>query len=499
MNASFEAAAARLTADIRALRRRELRFGRNAVQPHFEALWRAIPQDQGMLLVAAQELSLQQRHLAAVNLAESAALRAPLTPQQDFVLAQIYFHARRPAQAMAAFARVRAVLGDDPAVLLPLGIASVAHGDRDAAREAFQRALAVSPQSIPAAHELVLLEKVTADSPVLAMLERLTKDIDRMPAIDQARLHYALGKAYDDLNEPQRAAIAFAAGAVSLRRHAANAMAIEERDSERAHALAQRLFANRRLAKPLAGNHIFVVGMPRTGTTMTEQILLGDAKTASVGETAALAESIGPWVGDLDVASASPADVASLFVSERLAVQAENYRARLRDYDAGAAEVIIDKTPQNYLWAPLASAALGARIVHCQRNALDTCWSLYTTWFGAATVWSYDFAAIARAYGRYVRIMQTIEDCVGDAMCRLQYEDMVHDPKKISAALYKHCRLAWRPEVTDFASSRNAVITPSRAQVRKSVSTSSVNRVSPYLPHIAGLLDALRAEGVAVD
>jgi hypothetical protein len=388
--------------------------------------------------------------------------------------------------------------------MLALGVAHVAQGDTDAARVAFERALAATPNSAAAMHELALLARVRPGDPLLGKLQALTKDAARLPPLDRARMHYALGKAYDDLGEPKRALDAFADGAGVFHRHRdledTSRHKFDEDDGVRAHDVAVRLFTGRAL-KPgkRESGYIFIVGMPRTGTTMTEQILLGDARVGSVGETYAFPESAWPWLAGLDPLQADAAALDALFQPERLEAAARNYELRVQDYDAGAAAIVLDKTPPNYVWAPLAVAALGGRIVHCSRNALDTCWSLYTTWFGAATSWSYDFAAIARTYGRYHRLMGSWREALGEAMIDAPYEVMVAHPPEMSAKLYAHCGLAWRPEVLDFAASGRTVITPSRAQVRKAVSASSVRRVAPYLPYIEPLLEALSREGVTID
>ncbi len=171
----------------------------------------------------------------------------------------------------------------------------------------------------------------------------------------------------------------------------------------------------------------------------------------------------------------------------------------MSDYGLGRAAIIVDKTPTNAPYAPLAAEALGAKIVHCKRDPLDTCWSLYTTWFGEGTAWSYDFESIARAYARYERIVRLWGDKIGDAVLDIQYETMVKEPHAVSAALFQHCGLIWRPEVVEFHVRPQTVVTPSMAQVRKPVNTHSVRRLAPYLDLLEPLITALRREDVHVE
>ncbi len=463
--------AAGIVGRLRELRSEEERRGRAAAEPELARFLAALPADPDLMLVAAQQLCLQHRFDVCVDLAERALEAAAPTPQRRFTLAEIYYLARRPADAAAQFRALLQQHAGNAQLLTRLGVALVALGDTDGARDALDQAIAADPRAADAMHERVLLERMRADAPVVAKLEALAREV--LPAEKAVRAHYALGKAWDDLGEHNRAFAAYAAGAAAFR-----AMApFNDASVLPTHAAAERIRVGETAA---TGGFIFVVGMPRSGTTLTEQILLGDPRVTSVDETTAFADSVRPWLADMDVAA-----------------MGENYRLRLRDYGAQDAAIVLDKTPTNYLWAPLARAALGAHVVHCRRDVLDTCWSLYTTWFGMGTAWSYDFAEIARAYARYWRLMQRWRDEI--PLIEIEYEALVRDPEPQAKALFAACGLDWRADALAFAERPRTVMTPSMAQVRKPVSAGSVRRLAPYLPMLAPLIAALRDEGVPVE
>lgn len=454
--------------DLRALRARELQEGREKTEPDLQRFIAALPADANVLMAAAQDLCLQHRFALSVELGERA-VKLAASPQLRFSLAQIYYLTRRPADAVAVLTQLIAEHGERFELLTELGIAHVAQGNTDAARDALDRAIAANPRWAPALHERVLLERVR-DAGLADKLEALAADAGKLAPEYLVQLHYARGKAFDDLGEHSRAFAAYADGAAAFRKLAPFA----ESNEVRRHDEALRQFAGRRVERN-AGDQafLFVVGMPRTGTTLLEQILLGDPCVTSVGETRALADAV---LGRGDTA--------------------REYKLRLSDYGAEGAPIVLDKTTINYLWAPQAVEALGGRIVHCRRDVVDTCWSLYTTWFGAGTAWSYDFGEIVRAFGRYRRAMDAWREVLGDALVEVSYEDLTAAPEATSKELFARAGLNWSADALAFAERPRTVITPSMAQVRKPVSASSVKRVAPYLPMLAPLLDALRKEGV---
>ncbi len=453
--------------DLRALRARGLQEGRAKTEPALQRFLASLPADANTLMAAAQELCLQHRFPVCTELAERAVKLAP-TPQLRFCLAQIYYLARRPADAVGILRQLIAEHGERFELLTELGIAHVAQGDTDAARDALDRAIAANSRWTPALHERVTLERVR-DGALAEKLEALAGDVSKSTPEHVVQLHYARGKAWDDLREHARAFAAYADGAAAFRKLAPFA----ESNETRWHEAALRLFAGRRVTPKVGGQKfLFIVGMPRTGTTLLEQILLGDPRVVSVGETRALADAVNS--GDV----------------------AREYVLRLADYCAESAAIVLDKTTTNYLWAPLAAEALGGRIVHCKRDVVDTCWSLYTTWFGAGTAWSYDFGEIARAFGRHKRVMEAWRDVLGDALVEVSYEELTAAPEETSKALFAQTGLQWSADALAFAERPRTVITPSMAQVRKPVSASSVRRVAPYLPMLEPLLGALRKEGV---
>ncbi|MFO7857554.1 MAG: sulfotransferase, partial [Ectothiorhodospiraceae bacterium] len=234
---------------------------------------------------------------------------------------------------------------------------------------------------------------------------------------------------------------------------------------------------------------VFIVGMPRSGTTLVERILSSHPALAAGGERSdllwlrrELARLAAPSPGAADAVSLLTGDAAHDFnrrYHERLA---ENLDRQAR---------ITDKMPSNYLrlgWLPLIFP--GARIIHCRRNPLDTLVSCYITHFAQGQGFSYSFDGLVAAYEQYERIMAHWRRVMPEAMCEVEYESLVHDPEPEVRRMLAHCGLDWDPACLAFHEQAGAVRTASVWQVRKPISTGSVGRWRRYEAHLGPLIEA---------
>jgi len=481
---------------LESLRKQEFLKGREGVNADVAKVLAIVPNHPEPLIAVANALAGQQRFVEALALCKRAADAGALTPEQRLIVGQIHFDARHPREAIMIFEAILKQTPNDPTVLLALGKAQASVGETAVARRSYEAAMKATPSVASRALQgIVQLNRVAAGDEVVRQLDAAIQNRAGLEPMGQARIYYAMGKACDDMGDVQRAMSAFSAGAEIMR----TLVTFNEADTIRAHQSAERAFAGRvvfgGMTPPPA---IFIVGMPRTGTTMTEQLLLGDQRVGSIGETRAFLESSWPWLGTTDPATAPSADLHALFTKERLAIVQRNYAQRVREYQLPADKtILLDKTTPNYVWAPLAASALAARIVHCVRDPIDTCLSIYTTWFGRGTPWSYDLGAIARAYGRYHRHMEKWREVLSDAVIELPYEKLVASPQDVSRTLYAHCGLNWTPDVLNFAGRGETVVTPSQAQVRHPISDQAVGRSKAYGKALDPLREALQREGVS--
>jgi hypothetical protein len=218
---------------------------------------------------------------------------------------------------------------------------------------------------------------------------------------------------------------------------------------------------------------ILIVGMMRSGTTLVEQILSSHPEIGAAGELTYwgdAATKLGHLAPD-NIGAAS---------TQRLA---DEYLALLRRF-APAASRVTDKMPHNFLWLGLIRSIFpAARIVHCRRNPIDTCLSIYFTHFGIAKDFAYDRKNIVAFYEQYDRLMVHWRDILPpDRFIEIDYEDLVANREDITRKLISFCGLSWNDACLRHEENERTVTTVSMWQARQPIYTSSVDRWRRYEP-----------------
>ena len=319
---------------------------------------------------------------------------------------------------------------------------------------------------------------------------------------DRARffLGYALGKELDDLRRFDEAFRWFAEAASTRRRHLAYDVAVDERKLQRIVEAFPARPGDQPDASDPSGNssrYIFIVGLPRSGTTLLERILTGLPGVVSNGETdnfsrALLAAS--PQSGT-DVfaraAAADPAAVASHYA--RLAL------AGLTGANTYPGGKIVEKLPMNYLYLGAIQRALPhATLLILKRSPLDTCFAMYRTLFGSAYPFSYDFEELARYHAAYEKLMDHWRAKSGARLNEVVYEELVREPSRIGASVARSCGLPWSDTALDVHKNTAVSLTASAAQVRRPIYGSSSGRWRHYEAQLAPLILALRRQGAVL-
>jgi len=242
---------------------------------------------------------------------------------------------------------------------------------------------------------------------------------------------------------------------------------------------------------------VFIVGMPRSGTTLVEQIaashpqVFGGGELELMQQTAILLEEAVAGNGSLHDRSESDGHS----VENDLA---EGYLAKLREFSSDALR-ITDKAPGNFLRIGHIKILFPrARIVHCKRNAFDTCTSAYFTYFVEGHEFSYSLDELARYYVDYFRLMQHWSEIFAGEILQLDYEDLVEDQEVTSRKLIDYLGLEWDRRCLDYFDTSRAIRTASSAQVRRPIYKDSVNRWKHFEKQLAPLSEILQRHGIVV-
>ncbi len=385
----------------------------------------------------------------------------------------------------------RRALAIDPAngsTLGHLGEILIELGRLDEARELFERALVVAPRAGWIFRRWSETHTVRSGDPQVAAMEALLPERASLEPDDRAQMHFALGKSYDDdgryadafeqvrlANDVKRRSIAY---------DEAETLASIERiriayDGE---AMLAKVVADDRVPIPT-----FVIGMPRSGSTLVEQIVAAHPRAFGAGEVGSFEGAIAETLGD----PAFPERLTGASRQDLLRLGSA-YMEKLKALAPGF-DRVTDKMLSNFRLVGLIHLALpNARIIHVQRDPVDTCLSCYFQWFRDGHPYVYDLGELGRYYRAYRGLMEHWRGALpAGVMIDVRYEDLVSDFEGEARRIVAHCGLDWDDACFEFYAAARPVLTASAAQVRRPLYATSVGRRRRYEDGLAPLLAAL--------
>ena len=404
-----------------------------------------------------------------------------------------YFDTQQPQRAIDMLKRAIDLEPRHADAYNLLGCALRETGAFDEAISAFEKSIELAPRNTSAIANLA--ETKTFRSPDdrhLAVLEGMVAAPDILSDDEAMQVHFALGKAHDELNQFDRA-FAHMSAACRIKRLGAN---YAEGDTlelfERIRAEFTRdIVAKFKGAGDPSQLPIFVFGMPRSGTTLIEQIVASHPMVKGAGEVRDVHDALvdlrprvqgqRPYPEMLNDASAGDLAFFGQSVVRRLA---RRWPQSLR---------ITDKMPSNFFFLGLLRLALpNARFIHARRNPVDTCLSCYSKQFVGEINYTYDLGELGRYYKAYDALMQHWREVLpSGSFLDVQYEDVVGDLEGQAKRILDHCGLAWDPAVLEFHKTERAIKTASAVQIRRPIYKSSIERWKNYETHLEPLLAAL--------
>ncbi|MBT7759511.1 MAG: tetratricopeptide repeat protein, partial [Rhodospirillaceae bacterium] len=360
-----------------------------------------------------------------------------------------------------------------------LGLAQQEMGQIEAAMDSFRQAIAQNGDYAVARANLGALSD---DAGNIEEMERLIGEPD-VATGDAIQLYFALGGAYGKQGGDDRAFAQIVKGN-RLKRSTLHYDAAAARDhfQQIIETFDNARFARQGAAGDASALPIFILGMPRSGTTLVEQILASHPQVHGAGELhdlAAIAASL-PYPAGVD--GAAPGLWAEL---------GKDYVDGLTRRAPGKARVC-DKMPGNFLRLGLIHLMLpNATIIHCRRDATDTCYSCFSLLFSDGQAFSYDLTELGQYYREYDRLMRHWQALLPGRILDVRYEDVVADLEGSARRLVAHCGLDWNDGCLDFHKTERAVRTASLTQVRQPIYASSIGRWRRHERHLGPLLEAL--------
>lgn len=450
-----------------------------------EALLAFAPMHAGAL-AAKSHLLRRVGHLdEALDAARRAVEAGPQNGEAHDALGQSLQALNRGDEALAAFDQAVSLPGAQATALVNRTTLLMEQGAKDAALAGFDAVIADHPRHAGAWANRAELKRFAADDPDIARMESLLAPDAALGFNDRIALHFALGKAYLDAGRPDRAFAHLDEGNRMKRStftfdlEASGRWMEEIADTFTAPAL-ERL-AGRGHPSDMP---IFVLGMPRSGTSLIEQILASHPDVRGAGELPTMQLLTGGLPG-------YPAGIAAA-TGDRFRQMGEAYTARLAPFAKGRRHVV-DKMPGNFVHAGLIRLILPqARIIHCRRNAVDTCLSCYTKLFTTEQRFTYDLAEL----GRFHRDYQALTDhwratLPASHFIEVDYEAVVEDLEGEARRLLAALGLPWDDRCLAFHETPRIVRTASLMQVRQPIYKSSAGRWKAYAAHLQPLLAAL--------
>ncbi len=466
---------------------------KTAVEIAREAM-RVAPKHPGALMLAGR-LALDAKRYELAQLTFQTIAAMPISSAETWLyLGRTFLAMRRDEAALAAF---RQAVARDPTwtlALQTLGEAYVSNNLLEEATQAFRRGIEVDPRNTAAYEMLPRAADISPNSPDTGAMEALLRQGGLGPA-QRAQLHYGLSFIYkragDGANFIKHM---FAANAAQSEQLPAKRRFVDKTYDREEAAFTPDAMRKAQRADLSSPAPIFIVGLPRSGTSLVEQIIGGHADVRMGGEQLyqdALATQMEQFTN-----VRFPGKFETLSKQQMNALT-EAWSANMK-LIADGKSYVTDKTPSNYhILGLLPLLFPNAKVISVRRDPMDVAFSILQHPLPAQAAHFHDVAELAHYIARYQKIMTLWEQAFGTHLLTVKYEELVSKPEEQGKRIAAHCGLQWDPVMLDVGSRTGAVHTFSAQQVRRDVNQDAVGAWRAFERDLAPLRAAMKAEGVA--
>ena len=386
-------------------------------------------------------------------------------------------------EAIEAYNKALAIKPNFAEAYNNMGNALQDQGKLEEALEAYNKALTIKPDYAEAHRHLSTLTKYTSDGGQISVVDDLLQR-PNLDYSDRSNLHYTYAKIKEDLGDLSAAFGSYVAGGALRKKLLAYEFAQDQNLFSKIKNTAAQFkdISLNVTGEPIRHTPIFILGMPRSGTTLVEQIVSSHSEITGAGELAYVSQ----FGGRLAAGLTAP-------TLEAVSVFRERYLAELAKRADGQV-FITDKMPQNFRYIALICAAFPeAKIVHVKRNAEATCWSNFKHFFVSKDLgYSYNLADTVRYYGLYNELMHFWYQSYSDRIYNLNYDKLTEDQEPQTLRLIEYLELNWEDACLAPQNNKRSVKTSSQQQVRQKVYKGSSQAWCKYEPFLNGVFDGLK-------
>jgi tetratricopeptide (TPR) repeat protein len=359
-----------------------------------------------------------------------------------------------------------------------LGVIYSETGRMEEAVSSFKKALAINANFVLAYKGLATVEKFTADDDIIKTMERLYAN-NKISDTDRKDLGFSLGKILENLGDYEKSFHYLHEANILKRKSYTYSIKAEGDFFARIKKIfSPDFFASHADSGEQDLSPFFILGMPRSGTSLVEQILASHSAVFGAGEL--------PFLSNL-ARNVCPENKSAQFPECLLELgehvfktMGRDYIKKIREYSK-AAKHITDKMPHNFLYLGLIKIILPrAKVIHCTRNPMDICFSIYKNDFKGTVAYAYDLVELGHYYNLYSELMAYWEEALPGFIYTLEYEKMISDQQKQTRELLDFCALPWEEACLDFHKTERSINTVSLTQVRQPIYKESIQRWRNY-------------------
>ncbi len=457
------------------------------------------PEDAVARFIAVESLL----HVGDITAGRAAIAALEAAPGADFArwrqLTEFHVHLGQHRDAERCARQAVTLQPADAGARFALASALLATGGMDEAEALFDGLVATAAPDGDAAYNRATLRTQTASR---HHVQQLQGHLATAPPTAVVGLHYALGKELEDLGDDAGSFCHLQAGAAARRARLAYRVEVDEAVMTQ---IAQTFTADWLASAPSGlaeRGPLFIVGLPRSGTTLIERILGRHSAVGSVGEVGELALAVTRAANTATLATGRAASTKLGLVQRAaqadMAALGRSYWQAVRGYGVPG-EYLVDKCPLNFLYLGLIAAALpSARVIHVRRHPMASGYAMYKTLFRMGYPFSYDQQDLGRYQLAYLGLMSHWRNILPGRFLDVDYEALIEDQAAETRRLLDYCGLPWEDACLSFHEDTRPTATASAAQVRQPLYRTSLERWRTHATHLAPLARVLAAGGMDV-